>query len=169
MKKYILAICCMAFTGQVFAQPQTFFVHKKDGSVLELPVGPTKIGFTGKAVVNDGDYIQIENIEPVVAKGVQPYALVKTNPEQYLDTYGIDYERMGVCYATEPKVTGLNGNVIEISKEEYSDNYNYRRLGVKVDSLDFNSTYYCRSFIYWRGKYYYSQEYSFTTGKPSSE
>lgn len=169
MRQYILAICCMVFAGQAFAQTKAFFVHKKDGSVLEItPTGPTKVDFSGKAVVNENDYIQIESVETVIPNGVQPYVLVKTNPSQYSSMYGIDYERMGVCYATKPDVSVANGNVIELTEEEYL-NSDYSQFGLKVDSLDFSTTYYVRSFIYWRGKYYYSKERNFSFGKPAME
>lgn len=169
MKKYILAICCMAFVGQAFAQLKTYFIHKKDGTTLALPMGTTRLDFTGKAVVYDDDYTFIERISTDIPNGKKPYAVIKDNTGRCLDYLTVaDFDRIGVCYSTEPEVSTVNGNLVEMTMEEYHSNGCNER-GIWVDSLDFNTTYYCRSFVTYRGKDYYSSEKSFSIGKPKME
>ena len=169
MKKYILAICCMAFVGHAFAQLKTYFIHKKDGTTLALPMGTTRLDFTGKAVVYDDDYTFIERISTDIPNGKKPYAVIKDNTGRCLDYLTVaDFDRIGVCYSTEPEVSTVNGNLVEMTMEEYHSN-ECDVWGIKVDSLDFNTTYYCRSFVTYRGKDYYSSEKSFSIGKPKME
>lgn len=159
MKKYIIiAVVGMAFALQTMAQ-KIFVVHKKDGTRIELPV-TSNLHFTGKALVNEDEYTQITDVyvENDVVAGVKPSARI-TVDKSGLQVNGniVTTEESGVVYSTTPGVTKENG----VKVNHYSGDMFF------MDDLDFNTTYYCRSYVVYMGKAYYSSEQSFTTDLPT--
>ena len=159
MKKYILAICCMVFVGQAFAQVKTYFVHKKDGTTIELPVGTKKLDFSGKTVVNDDDYIHIGDIRTSVRTGVNPSVEVFVYPQNGRD--GVKLETIGISISKEDEP--------QVEQKIYMDRTSGNDYCIYVGDLEFNASYKCRAFGTYRGKEYYSSEHSFSFGKPTME
>lgn len=59
MRRTIIAAWCILFSLGMYAQ-KALIIHKKDGTKLEVPAQAfEKFHFTGKAIVNDGDYTHI--------------------------------------------------------------------------------------------------------------
>lgn len=161
MKKYILAICCMVFVGQAFAQVKTYFVHKKDGTTIELPVGTKKLDLSGRAVVEEDDYIYIEFIEPIVHFGQMPSIKIHIN-KPYLGWTRVEYETVGIYIskADEPQTASR----ILMDMTEFGPTNT-----LSVENLEFNTSYTCRAFVTYRGNEYYSREHSISFGKPSMD
>ena len=157
MKKYIIAIVGLAFTLQMTAQ-KVLVIHKKDGSAIEVPFG-SNISFTGKAKVNDNEYTRLSNINLVtnVNEGEKPYMEV-TIDEKGTQAYGnfVPTEGKGFLYSMTTGVT------IESGKSVIPDAENK----VTLTDLDFNTTYYLRSYVTYQGNIYYSQETPVNTGLP---
>lgn len=158
MKKYILAICCMAFAGQTFAQVKTYFVHKKDGTTVELPVGTKTLDFSGKAVVNDDDYTVIEGIEILEPlPGGMPSVVVRVNP--FDGRYGVELEEKGIYISKEDEPDAVRKILVDMAKVD--------PYALYAEELEFNTSYKCRAFVTYRGKEYYSREHSFHIDKPT--
>ena len=157
MRKYIIAIVGLAFTLQMTAQ-KVLVIHKKDGSAIEVPYG-SSISFTGKAKVNDNEYTRLSNINLVanVNEGEKPYMEV-TIDEKGAQAYGnfVPTEEKGFLYSMTAGVT------IESGKSVVPDAENK----VTLTDLDFNTTYYLRSYVTYQGNIYYSQETPVNTGLP---
>ncbi len=157
MKIYIIAIVGLTFTLQMTAQ-KVLVIHKKDGSAIEVPFG-SNISFTGKAKVNNNEYTRLSNINLVadVNEGEKPYIEV-TIDEQGTQTYGnfVPTEEKGFLYSTTTGVTIENGKSVVPDAENK----------VILTDLDFNTTYYLRSYVTYQGNIYYSQETSVNTGLP---
>ena len=159
MNRYITAIICMAFTMQTFAQ-KVFVVHKKDGTRIEAPV-VSNIHFTGKAQVNDNEYTSVEvNVTNDVESGTYPYAeftLDNSGLQEYGNIPSDDIENFGILYSITPGITLDNGTFITPDRQGL----------FAIKDLNFNTTYYYRSYVVYKGETYYSSEQSFTTEKPT--
>ena len=142
MKKYIIAILGMAFTLQLTAQ-KVLVIHKKDGTVIEVPV-TSKISFSGKAVVNDGEYTQIEVESITETVGKQPQANISINIKGCQLQGNFTPDSYGCIYGTTPGLTIDNGTVVSGT----------------VIPFEYYETYYFRSFVKYRGETYYSEEVS---------
>lgn len=158
MKKFIIAIVGLAFTLQMVAQ-KVLVIHKKDGSSIEVPFG-SNISFTGKAKVNDNEYTRLSNINLVadVNEGEKPYLEVSID-ERGTMTYGnfSPTEGKGLLYSTTTGVTIENGKSVVPTAENK----------VVLTNLEFNTTYYLRSYVTYQGNVFYSKETPVTTGLPS--
>lgn len=159
--KYLtVTLLATAFALQGLAQTNTYILHKKDGTKMELPIDARNISFSGKPVVNDGDYIQIRNLQ-AGTRFSEEKAIVSLKFDLYTGYFQITQpESWGVCYAITPEVTVENETVVT-SDIVTSD--------IELSGLEFNTTYYLRAFVQYQGKYYYSKEESVTTPKPTME
>lgn len=192
MKRIILTGLCAAFSFGLFAQ-KSLIIHMKDGTRKEIPmVAVEGFDFSGKAIVNDGDYTDIskwslysdKQLNIALSVGFHaddPTINAKENP-----VYGEDW---GILYGTTPDVTIENGAIIELSEDqlEYVNSLADWSMDVvfgetsglfrgiinahPVD-LDFETSYYFRTFVrrpatdnHEEG-YYYSKELHVNTGKP---
>ena len=159
MNRYMIAIICMAFTMQTFAQ-KVFVVHKKDGTKIEGPVA-SNIHFTGKAQVNDNEYTNVKvDVTNDVESGTYPYAeftIDNGGLHEYGNIPSGNIENFGILYSITPGITLNNGTFITPDG----------RGLFAIKGLDFNTTYYYRSYVTYKGETYYSTEQSFTTEKPT--
>ena len=99
MKRYIIAAWCIIFSLGLYAQ-KALIIHKKDGTKIEIPTqGIDEFYFTGKAVVNDGDYTQI-----VKHKEYIPTTPTGTLALTLYAAYhgGMKFDERGICYSTTP-------------------------------------------------------------------
>lgn len=169
MRRTIIAAWCILFSLGMYAQ-KALIIHKKDGTKLEVPAQAfEKFHFTGKAIVNDGDYTHIARYvvySPATTSETLDIAFYVLNQS------GMEFTEQGVCYSTTPgdvsnKITYAdayikhNGNVTNNNKIYGTDT-----LYTEIAGLEFETTYYCRSYVNYQGTYYYSQEYSIHTGHP---
>ena len=198
MKRIILTSLCALCSLGLFAQTEkTLIIHKTDGTKVEYLVeGITNISFSGKAIVNDGDYTQITDLA-LTLEGTKiniDIAATFNADDPYIigGSYGTAW---GILYSTSPDVTVENGTLVKgyrYRTEPYlqgsslsSGKVNYRigesvtreeereDAGSYVD-LEYNTTYYFRTFVYrpensgiCSEAYFYSKEKSVSTGKPS--
>lgn len=161
MKKYIIAIFfVMLYASQMLAQLNTFVIHKKDGTIIELPIDARIMTFSGQKIVNDNDYVKIEScdVKTPAYRGDKPQAIVKYG--FYANFWGVYSDSIGICYSTSPGVTAENSTLVNIHTEK-----NQREIA--ITDLDFNTTYYYRAYLLYRGKYYYSTEHSLKTELPA--
>lgn len=85
-----------------------------------------------------------------------------------ISAFGLDESkterRLGVCYGTTPNITFSESNFVEtdnpISGREYI---------VKINNLQYSTTYYYRGVAIIDGKIYYDTEGKVTTGKPDKQ
>lgn len=157
--KYLtVALLATTFALQGLAQTNTYILHKKDGTKMELPIDARNISFSGKPVVNDGDYIQIRDLQAFTRLSEEK-AIVSLYLSTLTDSYQITrLESWGVCYATTPEVTVENETIVANNEPR-----------IELSGLEFNTTYYLKAFVQYQGKYYYSKEESVTTPKPTME
>ena len=171
MKRYILAAWCIAFSLGLYAQ-KALIIHKKDGTKIEIPTkGIEGFYFTGKALVRDNDYTQMERYvvhtpnTPTKTLDLSIYFLVHS---------GMEFDDIGVCYSTQSGDVSnkaslwggdtyirYDGNVTGSGKIYGTDTY-YK----EIHDLEYETTYYCRTYVNYQGNYYYSDEHSIHTGKP---
>lgn len=192
MKRIILTGLCAAFSFGLFAQ-KSLIIHMKDGTKKEIPMAAVEgFNFSGKAIVNDGDYTDISN--PALHSDAQLNITFKAN--FYTDdpvinamekpVYGEDW---GILYGTTPDVTIEDGTIVQVSAKQlqYMKDLSNHSMDVvfgevntafngivnesPVD-LDFETSYYFRTFVrrpadnYLEEKYFYSKELHINTGKP---
>lgn len=171
MKRYIIAAWCIIFSLGLYAQ-KALIIHKKDGTKIEIPTqGVEGFYFTGKAVVNDGDYTQI-----VKHKEYIPTTPTGTLALTLYAAYhgGMKFDERGICYSTTPGDVSnkqpftTEGSLVDINYSYEDDkDCNPDTLLREISGLEFETTYYFRSYVSYQGRYYYSQEYSINTGKPT--
>lgn len=196
MKRTIFTALCALMTLATFAQTEKVMrVHKTDGSVVEYHVGALRdISFTGKAIINDDDYTQISKLDLAIQNNaINIDMTAKFSFDDPFITGQIYREDWGILYSTSPDVTVENGTLLELKSPftdvdnlsshsvsfrvgESVDPYDYsdrNKEGVYVD-LDYNTTYYFRSYVYrpaiddlYEEQYFYSAVKSVDTGKPS--
>ena len=169
MKRTIIAAWCILFSLGMYAQ-KALIIHKKDGTKMEIPAQAfEKFHFKGKAIVNDDDYTR-------VARHVvyTPVTSSKTLDISFyvLSQGDMDFTDHGICYSTTP---GDVGNRLSFRESRNNHDWNVTGEGkvygtdtlyVEISGLEFETTYYCRSYVVYRGNYYYSREHSIYTGKP---
>ena len=191
MKRIILTGLCAAFSFGLFAQ-KSLIIHMKDGTRKEIPmVAVEGFDFSGKAIVNDGDYTDISNSAlhsdtelNITFKAnfhtEDPVIGAKEDP-----VYGTDW---GVLYGTTPDVTIEDGTIVQVSEKQLK--YVHDLLNQSIDvvfgeaktfngivndapvDLEFETSYYLRTFVrkpadnYLEEKYFYSKELHINTGKP---
>lgn len=191
MKRIILTGLCAAFSFGLFAQ-KSLIIHMKDGTKKEIPmVAIDGFDFSGKAIVNDGDYTDISN--SALHSDTQLNITFKANfhaedpaiVAMYEPVYGEDW---GILYGTTPEVTIENGTLIELSDNQlknfhylsyqsvevaFGEAKTFNGISNKVPvDLDFETSYYFRTFVrkpadsYQDELYYYSKELHINTGKP---
>lgn len=193
MKRIILTSLCAIFTLGLFAQ-KALIIHKTDGTKVEVPMEALQgFGFSGKAIVNDDDYVQLTNLQLHsgtalnITLGVSfhtddPYLSAIESP-----LYGEDW---GVLYATTPDVSMENGELLPLADDKISVLRNLTNgslegilfgeskilNGVKNPSpidLEFETTYYFRAFVRRPASdgseetYFYSKEQLVYTDKPT--
>ena len=181
MKRIISAALCVIFSVGLFAQ-KALIIHKKDGTKLEIPFKAiSSFDFVGKAVVNDGEYTSLSDIQLHSGTNLDVTLTVgfhSDNPyiKEATPSYGNNW---GILYSTTPNVTVETGELIPLSREQTSTITNlanamcYAKFGesakIHLDRVDleFETTYYIRSFVRGNDKYYYSKEASINTGKPT--
>lgn len=167
MKRYLIAIIGVAFMLQMTAQ-NVFVIHKKDGSTIETPI-ESELSFTGKAKVNDNEYVCISDIRLTDAKtkGENPQANVDIDYRGVQNYGGFTHiDGYGYFASTTPGVTEesalfrknhVASSPIEVTSEIPS---------FALDSISYNTIYYLRAYVDCQGKRYYSSERSFDTGLP---
>lgn len=167
MKKYIFIILCIASSASIFAQESVTIVHKKNGEKVVLDDKlESRMKFYGKAVVHDGDYVELETTKVNVY--LNDYGLGSaSSASAWLDLYfqnkGFGVE--GICYSTMPGVTVDNGKIVDIGS--ISPDVSYGGIWrTHIDGLAIDADYYYRVFTRVCGKIYYSSEHHFRT-KPS--
>ncbi len=193
MKRIISTSLCAIFTLGLFAQ-KALIIHKTDGTKVEIPMEALQgFGFSGKAIVNDDDYVQLTDLQLHsgtaldITLGVSfhtddPYLSTLTNLQ-----YGQDW---GILYATTPDVSLDNGELVVLVENQIArvTTLNEASLegilfgesktlnGLKNPSpidLEFESTYYFRAFVRRPASdgseetYFYSKEQSLYTDKPT--
>lgn len=182
MKRIILAVIGTVLTLGVFAQ-KALIIHQVDGTQIEIPVEGIKgFDFTGKAMVKDNDYTRI--VATTLNSGTSlsiDIAAIFTPQDPIIDDsslrFGTDY---GILYSNNPDVTIESGTVLQPLEgfDNLKEDTLYTSLSNMndVENINFNTTYYFRSFIK-RGaynygqyqleeEYFYSQTVSINTGKP---
>ncbi len=189
MKRIISAALCVIFSVGLFAQ-NAIIIHMKDGTKKEFPIKAVGgLDFVGKAKVNDGEYTSISgtnlysganlDIKLTVAFHTDDPFIGEATPQ-----YG---NNCGVLYSTTPNVTIETGELIQMTDNRISAVTNLANASFDavlgnsaifeeiknsypVD-LEFETTYYFRSFVRNMGssgpEYFYSNEVSVNTGKPS--
>lgn len=192
MKRTIFISLCLLFSLCSFAQKEKMVrIHKTDGTVIEYPVySISHFDFEGKAVVNDDDYTQIKNLSLILEDtliNINISAAFNGGPYASPSTYRKDW---GILYSTSPNITIKNGTLIDLSKYQDIDSVKYGRtfiFGENVpfvgqnerqnvgshSELDYNTTYYFRSYVrreanngIYEEEYFYSKEKSTHTGNP---
>lgn len=192
MKRIILAGLCALFSVGLFAQ-KALIIHKTDGTKLEIPVeGIRGFDFSGKSVVNDDDYTMITGL--ALHSGTElniTFNVLFNTDDPYLTMsepiYGEDW---GILYATSPDVTIENGTLLQLTTDQLAMVQNLSNATVEVllgesktfgniasqetVDLDFETTYYVRSFVrrpanndIYEEAYFYSKEQSIYTDKPT--
>lgn len=182
MKRITLTALCVIFSVALFAQ-KALIIHKKDGTKIEYPINAIEgFDFTGKAVVNDGEYISLSGIQRELTGTYLDITLTirfhSDNPyiKEATPSYGNNW---GILYSTNPNVTIETGELIPLERGQTSTITNlanamcFAKFGesAKIHSdrvdLEFETTYYIRSFVRSNDKLYYSKEASINTGKPT--
>lgn len=192
MKRIILAGLCALFSVGLFAQ-KALIIHKTDGTKLEIPMESISgFGFSGKSVVNDDDYTKIAGL--ALHSGTElniTFSVLFNTDDPYLTmsepVYGEDW---GILYATSPDVTVENGALLQLTADQQLAVRNLSNATVEVllgesktfdniasletVDLDFETTYYVRSFVrrpansgIYEETYFYSKEQSIYTDKPT--
>ena len=199
-------LCMVCTIGLFAQKEKAVRIHKTDGTVVEYHAAAIRdFSFSGKAIVNDDDYTQITDLALVIEDTKINIDITATFSADDPNITGIHYGTdWGILYSTSPDVTVENGTLLEGYYESdcpllqgTQSNYNESilssaetryRIGesVTVDEefsgkggyadLDYNTTYYFRTFVYrpenngiYDEEYFYSKEHSISTGKPSME
>lgn len=197
MKRTILlAVLCMVCTIGLFAQKEKVVrIHKTDGTVAEYHAAAIRdFSFSGKAIVNDGDYTEITDAA-LALDGVKLNIDITATfnaDDPYItgNEYGEDW---GILYSTSPDVTIESGTLIKkdrgsISDSEFEGSLASGTMNIRwgesfsdqaedkgwYADLEYNTTYYFRSYVrrtanndIYEEEYFYSSEKSVSTGKPS--
>ena len=197
MKRTILlAVLCMVCTIGLFAQKEKAVrIHKTDGTVVEYHAAAIRdFSFSGKAIVNDGDYTEITDIALALNETEINIDITATfsadDPYITGNSYGEDW---GILYSTSPNVTIESGTLIKDGERipnkikiegslasgttdiKWGESFSDRipEEGYYAD-LEYNTTYYFRSYVrrpansdIYEEEYFYSSEKSLSTGKPS--
>lgn len=137
---------------------------------MEIPIRAiNSFRFTGKAIVEDDDYTHIARhivytpATPAETIDIAFYLLCQS---------GMEFAEQGICYST---TSGDVSNKFPLRVSSIKHNWNVTTdnkiygtdtLYGEISGLEFETTYYCRSYVNYQGTYYYSQEYSINTGKP---
>ena len=196
MRRIIFIGCCALFALSTYAQKDKVMrIHKTDGTVVEYPIYSIRdFHFNGKAIVKDDDYTQIKNLA-VNLKGTRINIDI-TATFNIDDPYagGNNYqEDWGILYSTSPNITIENGKLIDLSTYQHKDSIYSSESGhtfmfgesVRIvneydsqdegcyASLEYNTTYYFRSYVrrsanndIYEEEYFYSEEKSINTGNP---
>lgn len=170
MKRTIIVAWCILFSLGMYAQ-KALIIHKKDGTKIEFPVKAiSDLRFTDKAIIEDNDYTRI----------TRHIVYTPATPDETIDVAfyvfcqsGMECRDAGICYSTtsgdfsnripyKEMYIKYNGNVTSERKIYGTDTLFYG----EITGLEFETTYYCHSYINYQGTYYYSEEYSINTGKP---
>lgn len=179
MKRIISTMLCAALAIGAFAQ-KALIIHQVDGTKIEMPADAIEgFDFAGKAVVNDNDYTRIiaTTLNSDTELSIDIAAIFTPQgpnmPTKYNASYGRNF---GIVYSTSPDVTVENGTLLRRAKV---NNIEEDTLFVSLENVDFNTTYYFRSYVkreaYSYGEYqldeeyFYSQTVSVNTGKPKME
>lgn len=192
MKRIILTSLCAIFTLGLFAQ-KALIIHKTDGTKVEIPMEALQgFGFSGKAIVNDDDYVKLTDLQLHSSTALDITLGVSFHTDDpYLSAitpvYGRDW---GILYATTPDVSIDNGELLPLANDKISEVKNLTNgvlegipfgesktlNGLKNPSptdLAFETSYYFRAFVRCPAHddseeaYFYSKEQSLYTNKPT--
>ena len=170
MKRTIIAAWCILFSLGMCAQ-KALIIHKKDGTKIEFPVKAiSDLRFTDKAIIEDNDYTRITH--HIVYTPATPDETIDVAFYVFCQS-GMEVGDAGICYSTtsgdfsnripyKEMYIKYNGNVTSERKIYGTDTLFYG----EITGLEFETTYYCHSYVNYQGTYYYSEEYSINTGKP---
>ncbi|MBQ2434563.1 MAG: hypothetical protein II269_00335 [Bacteroidaceae bacterium] len=170
MKRTIIVAWCILFSLGMYAQ-KALIIHKKDGTKIEFPVKAiSDLRFTDKAIIEDNDYTRIAH--HIVYTPATPNKTIDV-AFYILCQSGVEFWDAGICYSTTSgdisnriPYKGMyikhNGNITSEGKIYGTDTLFYG----EITELEFETTYYCHSYVNYQGTYYYSEEYSINTGKP---
>ncbi len=170
MKRTIIAAWCILFSLGMCAQ-KALIIHKKDGTKIEFPVKAiSDLRFTDKAIIEDNDYTRITH--HIVYTPATPDETIDVAFYVFCQS-GMEFGDAGICYSTtsgdfsnripyKEMYIKYNGNVTSERKIYGTDTLFYG----EITGLEFETTYYCHSYVNYQGTYYYSEEYSINTGKP---
>lgn len=194
MRRIIFTVLCalvaLGASSQIHKE-KSIRVHKTDGTVAEYPVGGVRnLSLKGKSVIKDDDYTRITDVVLAMQGtciNIDITAAFSADDPYVNDSrYGRDW---GILYSTEPDITIENSTLITLgyplkSAEDLSSHEVSFRVGESVEQssdngvgcyldLDYNTTYYFRSYVYrpasefYGEEYYYSSVHGVNTGNPS--